>query len=237
MSTDVWGERIELAKKNPETLDNVIYQLVKGNNIIISDVLSQETPLEYLKMIFLKLTENEIAELISNAESDMYKGRIAFMAADLYSDHDNFSQACNVWINTAEAMFKKCLNENENDTIALTYLGNVYYLKKDFDEAISYYSQTLILNKQNIDVFNKLGCAFLSRGKFYNNDNDDSFKAIKCYEDALKLDPSNILVWKNLKTAYLSRGSFCYATHCGINIKLLELKAIGDKVKQSIGLK
>jgi len=61
--------------------------------------------------------------------------------------------------------------------------GSVLLFEGNFEDALSYFEQALILEPQNSTIWNKKGSALRSLGRY-----DD---ALECFNRALELDPSD----------------------------------------------
>ncbi len=61
--------------------------------------------------------------------------------------------------------------------------GSRLLLEGNFEDALSYFEQALILEPQNPEIWNKKGSALRSIGRY-----DD---ALECFNRALELDPSD----------------------------------------------
>lgn len=61
--------------------------------------------------------------------------------------------------------------------------GSKLLLEGNFEDALSYFEQALILEPKNPEVWNKKGSALRSLGRY-----DD---ALECFNRALELDPSD----------------------------------------------
>ena len=73
-------------------------------------------------------------------------------------------------------------------------MGNAYYMKKQFDNAISDYSNAIDMNP-------KLAVAYQNRGSAYYIKGDYD-KAISDYDKAIELNPKNALTYSSRGNAY-----------------------------------
>lgn len=85
--------------------------------------------------------------------------------------------------------FKKQFELNYINYNHLKNLGDYYCDKEDFKNAVRYYQQAIIINKNEADL-NKLGLIY-----FINNNYYDS---LKCFEESLKINPKNELTEKKI---------------------------------------
>lgn len=78
-------------------------------------------------------------------------------------------------------------------------LANIYYAKKEFDEAEKWYKKALEKDTNYATVYNNLG-------NLYSTYLDNIPKGIEYYNKALSLNPKNEAAYNGLGTAYNSQG-------------------------------
>jgi tetratricopeptide (TPR) repeat protein len=84
---------------------------------------------------------------------------------------------------------------NPSDPKAPYYLGNLFYDKRQYTEAIIYWEQSAQLDTNFATVFRNLGLAY------FNKENDPQ-KALSCYEKAFALDSTDARVLMELDQLY-----------------------------------
>jgi hypothetical protein len=89
------------------------------------------------------------------------------------------------------------VSENPNEIIDLTTRAVKSALIHQWDDAVNLNTQIIKIEKNNIDALNRLGFAYLNKGKF-----DD---AKKTYQKVKKLDPYNQIAGKNLSKLELMK--------------------------------
>jgi tetratricopeptide (TPR) repeat protein len=86
----------------------------------------------------------------------------------------------------------------EGDAQAAYNRGLAYYNNKDYNKAISDYTEAIRLKRDYAFYYN-------DRGKAYNGKKDYD-KAISDYTEAIRLDPNNTFYYDNRGDAYQSQG-------------------------------
>lgn len=61
--------------------------------------------------------------------------------------------------------------------------GKALLLEGDFEQALSYFEQALLLDQKNAEVWNLKGAALRSMGRYD--------EALECFNKALELDPAD----------------------------------------------
>ncbi|WP_256013696.1 DUF5107 domain-containing protein [Desertivirga xinjiangensis] len=87
------------------------------------------------------------------------------------------------------------LDVNENDAMALYYLGNLFYDKRQYDDAIKYWERSVDLNPLFPTSVRNLGIA-------YFNKRNDAEAALSCFEKAFDLDRTDARVLMELDQLY-----------------------------------
>jgi len=89
--------------------------------------------------------------------------------------------------------------EPEN-TIVFKLLGDVYYIKSDYDKAIEAYLEYINNKPKDHHVYNCLGVAYSEKG--------DYDKAIEAYKKSLEIIDEDYVVYSNLAGAYESKRDY-----------------------------
>jgi tetratricopeptide (TPR) repeat protein len=79
-------------------------------------------------------------------------------------------------------------------------LGNDYFKKNEFDDAIKSFEEAIKINLKDANALNNIGCIYFQK-KEYN-------KAIEYFEKSIKLNPEHENAWKNLSSALLLNGEY-----------------------------
>ena len=79
-------------------------------------------------------------------------------------------------------------------------MGNAYYMKKQFDNAISDYSNAIDTNPKFAVAYQNRGSAYSIKGDYY--------KAISDYDKAIELNPKNALTYASRGNAYFMLNQF-----------------------------
>jgi len=87
------------------------------------------------------------------------------------------------------------MDQNKSDSRAPYYLGNLFYDKRQYDEAISLWEKAAKAADALPTVFRNLGIA-------YFNKRADAVGALACYEKAFAMDPSDARVLMELDQLY-----------------------------------
>ncbi len=97
----------------------------------------------------------------------------------------------------AENCYLRALSLNRENFKALEGLGDLYFMKEDFQKALNYYTQATILNKENARLWAKIGLLF--------DKMSDVDKALEAYEESFKIE-RRVDVAKRLRELYLAKG-------------------------------
>lgn len=152
-------------------------------------------------------------------------GSSYFELGVLYKENDDFENAVK--------SFKKAIELNPKQSMALYELGVIYGQQKNYDYAIKYYTESLKI-RENSEAFQSLGVCYLKKGMLkeayrnlvkamllnpnkytiYNNlgavqersNNLDS--AEQMLKIAIKLNPNNVIGFYNLGVVLDKKGSF-----------------------------
>jgi tetratricopeptide (TPR) repeat protein len=106
-------------------------------------------------------------------------------------------QQLGYWRNS-ESLFRHALAVTENNSWAMSNLGDVTFNQGRTDEAINYYQQALNLKPTAADLHNNLGAAFLAKGQID--------EAIAEAEEAVRLKPEYADAHLNLGNALSKKG-------------------------------
>ncbi len=111
--------------------------------------------------------------------------------------------------------FLKAIELNPEYSEAYNGLGNAYYFKNNFNEAIKFYRKAISLNPKYSKAYANLGLAYYKKGNFE--------EAIQDYQMAIELDPQNA-------SAYVFMGAIYHVTNNPRAIELYKKGArLGDK--------
>ncbi|HJT85281.1 MAG TPA: tetratricopeptide repeat protein [Nitrososphaeraceae archaeon] len=91
------------------------------------------------------------------------------------------------WKNNEQIMQKELMKSNINE-------GNLLLLEGKYEHASFKFKNALEIEKNNIDVLNKLGIAYFHLHLFD--------EALKCFENAIQFDENNILLLYNIGLVY-----------------------------------
>ena len=129
----------------------------------------------------------------------------------LYKENNNF--------NDALGSFKKAIELNPNNNMALFELGVIYEQQKNFDEAIKNYIESLRI-KENSDAFQNLGVCYLKKGMYES--------AYINLTKAMLLNPNKYTIYNNLGAALEKSGNLDSASQMlEIAVKLNPKNTIG----------
>lgn len=92
-------------------------------------------------------------------------------------------------------IFKTAISYNPADAKAAYYLGNLFYDKRQYQEAIAYWESSAETDASFPTVWRNLGIA-------YFNKLNEAEKALKCFEKAFDLDPSDDRICMELHQLY-----------------------------------
>lgn len=87
---------------------------------------------------------------------------------------------------------KEYLLASKKLPLATLYLGNVYFLKKEWAEAEKYYKEAIRQNPWNADAYNNLAWLYYTRGENLSEAEGLALKAIE-------LDPSKEKVYRDTR--------------------------------------
>ena len=180
---------------------NLSDTLIKTNKL--EDALNV---LHYAKILSLNniVIDHKIAKLLTDlkkfSKSDqLYQELIKYknISKDvIYSYCDNlikFKKEDDVI-----AFVQKYEKEHGTDSILKSIIGLVYYKKKNFSLAKSFYYESINLNNKNCDTYTLLGDSFSAVGDFDN--------AKLNYEKSLQIKPYNKMSLNNLASLYYFKG-------------------------------
>ncbi|OGQ59361.1 MAG: hypothetical protein A3J24_05175 [Deltaproteobacteria bacterium RIFCSPLOWO2_02_FULL_53_8] len=77
--------------------------------------------------------------------------------------------------------------QNPNDADAVVGLANTYFELKQFNEAITYYKQALVLKPGDADIYNELGLCY-----HYTN---NAREAVRYLEEGIQKNPYHQRIW------------------------------------------
>lgn len=135
-----------------------------------------------------------------------FYNQLARIASDSsgYYQKQNDEKQSKLWRNKRDiafdsslAYFKKVVDLNPNDTMALEQYGTISALKGKFKDAAFAFNKLTALKPDEIDFWKFLGDSYLQLQEF------DS--TIKAYEKAVELDPNDLETWEHLKDLYAER--------------------------------
>jgi len=93
--------------------------------------------------------------------------------------------------NKAEDSFEKALGYNSNNIMAKLNLGNVYYLKGEFDEAIKEFKEVVKTDPKFYKAYWNLGLAYKAKG--------DKVNALEVFKKYSKVEPENSVLKKEIE--------------------------------------
>jgi tetratricopeptide (TPR) repeat protein len=163
------------------------------------ETLKMQSPDDQNIQYMLQQVNREIESLkLKKVENTLEKGDPVILAAAAES---LMSQG-----KTSEAIakYKSILAENSKNTKALMALGNIFYQRSDFDEAISFFESTVNLEKDNPYPLIYLGYCHCYKKNF------DYRKAAANFNKAVKINPK-------LYEAHIALGHIYAVT--GMNMK------------------
>jgi len=178
----------------------------------LNDALNEEKYLKELVTLARGYEQNFIEYAIDYAESGLFSEAIDLLTYAIKGKetnplvyyylgyfHHKLAQtelASNYFQTAAEAdsylcfpnrlqeikVLRAAMQLNPDDSKAPYYLGNLFYDKRQYDEAIAYWETSAKLNGDFPTVLRNLGIAY------FNKQNDQD-KALACFEKAFELDP------------------------------------------------
>ncbi|MDR0603621.1 MAG: tetratricopeptide repeat protein [Bacteroidales bacterium] len=92
------------------------------------------------------------------------------------------------------------MNDKQKQAEEYFNLGNVYYDKGEYDNAIDAYKKTIALKPEDAAAYNNLGNAFDNKGEYDN--------AIDAFKKAIALKPETAETYYNLGNAYDNKGEY-----------------------------
>ncbi len=108
-------------------------------------------------------------------------------------------------LDDSEKFFRATIRLSPRLAEAYKGLGNVLYLKEDYEQAMKNFEKALDLDKRDISTLNSLGLALVRQGKIK--------EGIQKYKIALKLDAFDARVLFNLGYAYEKLGDMQNASY------------------------
>jgi len=84
-----------------------------------------------------------------------------------------------------------------DDPVQLAAIGDTYFEKQNFAQAIILYEKTLMLNPNDVDTYNDLGLSYLYTGK--------TEKAIETIKKGTEVDPTYQRIWLSLGFTLMSQ--------------------------------
>lgn len=106
-------------------------------------------------------------------------------------------------------MYLQALNNNGDDEKALTAVGMLYFIDRNYEAAGEFFERALKLNPTDPSLWNKYGAA--------KANNFDSEEAIMIYKQTLELKPNLVRTWANLGIAYSNNSEFEQASEFYLN--------------------
>jgi len=93
-------------------------------------------------------------------------------------------------LDNALSEYKKA---SEKIPIAYLYMGNIYFLKKEYEEAESYYRKAIDKDPKNADAYNNLAWLYYMKREYLNEAEELALKAMELnplkkdiYQDTLQ---------------------------------------------------
>lgn len=194
-----------------QELGNVYVQLNKYSEAENSfrkaiSLFSQNTenPLTYYNLSVALFEQQKVQEAVTYAKK-------AYDTKDIVTDKNsksnivyNYALICEKTSNIEEAIqkYSEVLSINPNHIKTHINLGAMYLnmAEPDYDSALNIFIKAFELDKNNFEINNNLGSAYLGK-KDYKN-------AILYFQNALKIDPKNNEVRSNLAQGFASDGQF-----------------------------
>jgi tetratricopeptide (TPR) repeat protein len=92
---------------------------------------------------------------------------------------------------------KDKLKSNPKDVASLVALGNAYYDLGKFQQAITYYTQSLAIDPKNYDVTTDMGAAYNALGQ--------TDKALEIFKQVTGEKPDQAMAWYNMGVVYKAK--------------------------------
>ncbi len=135
-----------------------------------------------------------------------YLGWYHFQVGDLPTTRSEFEMAAQLspdycFPHRLEAVLalQTAINQNLNDARAPYYLGNLWYARRQYEEAITAWEQAVTLDSQYPTPYRNLGLAYMNKLQ-------DAEKALEMYQTAFFLDPKDGRVLFELDQLYKKIG-------------------------------
>ena len=85
------------------------------------------------------------------------------------------------------AQIQRVLKERPNDAKAFAEVGDIYFDQHKFIDAIEYYKKAIVMDPQDIDVYNDMGLSYHYTGR--------SDEGLKYVEEGIKKNPAYQRIW------------------------------------------
>jgi tetratricopeptide (TPR) repeat protein len=153
---------------------------------------------------------NEAAELLAHAVKEAGTSPIVFYCLGWFRYQSGDQQKAKDWFDKARAadpylcfpnrlieinILQLAMAVNPSDSKAPYYLGNLFYDKRQYADAVKYWEISVQLDNKFPTVHRNLGIAY------FNKQNDHQ-KALRSYEKAFSLDPNDARVLMELDQLY-----------------------------------
>ena len=167
----------------------------------------KEEVLEYLKQshnISDETIYNDIFGFIKNLQKRETDEK---HETDVFNLHKGAAFASKGNYDSAIKEYKTCLDSNNDDALAYRFLGDVYSDSDDLENAIHYYSQSIIRCQEDTLTYKNRGDAQFRLGKKHISQASDlrvpgAFKrAISDYEKVIELNPTDYCGYQSLGEA------------------------------------
>jgi protein O-mannosyl-transferase len=109
-----------------------------------------------------------------------------------FNFNKTFSSPLSFWTSATQT--------NPKSAYAFLYLGNAWYLKKNYDASDSNYNKSIKLKPDFYTAYYNKGISLLSRNEFN--------EAISCFSKSLEIEPKNISSLENIVQCYLKINDF-----------------------------
>lgn len=153
-----------------------------------------------LANIYIKKNELEEALSIINNAINLNENKIEYKKTKIIILH-----ALSRFDAAAELLEK--IDQDDQDKFTVYFLKGIQAaIKKNYKEAIFFYSECLVYNKDNVDLYNNLGLAYFEDGK--------TDEAIVNYEIGIKINPKNSNLHYNLANAFVKLKKYKEAEYC-----------------------
>ena len=91
-------------------------------------------------------------------------------------------------------LFMQASNLHSEDSALFQVLGSLHFMNKEYDLAVSAFSNAVEKDLDNYYCWNRLGAALAHKG--------DNLNAIHAYQKALEIRPAYVRAWANLGIAH-----------------------------------